>query len=597
MAEKRSIFDRITGTTEAYMRGLNDRITGGAWSGITDRVGATSPEARAAADAENPTASNLGKGTGSGLLAVALPAAGAASLAPGLAMGGVPALQDTARELDAKIPSKAPPKPQQAPQPQQSAGVLTQHLPGGQTVQTPLMPGVEQTTSGGSRTRGQTIADPREAAQVEKQDKLDEAAIADLEKKREIEREKALIELQASNDAAAIKAKREADIATEQGLFEAEVQRRTERANAAEGDYKRQLELSERDPKQRFWSKQDTATKVKSGISLILGIFGGLRDGSNVGAERIQQAIDDDTATVKQGLVEREKILERARGDVKGARDELRDKLELLDLRSAAALETVAAQAIARGKRLGIAESDLAGNEGIRKIQEEAANRKLAYFEKLRVNAKNSATWNRVTGTGAGGAAGDASQGERDAAAGLNELASSLTNLSSLPPLDGKVMAKVQENQTRMKAVEGKGIGNAITQMAGRAVGMVPSTELQGLNDDQKRAYNEWMSVRAAVQKVLSGQAASDAEKADIQQRTTPQPGDSPQMVAAKLENAKRFLENSRVRAGKLAATVATPTAQAPAAPQLPPGARIQRNKRTGETRIVLPDGRTMPMQ
>lgn len=293
---------------------------------------------------------------------------------------------------------------------------------GNMAVQTPLAPGgdIEQKTVRSGQTRSKVELAKGE---LEQQRKI-EATNAAIEENAQKARDQAVAAAEADADAAEkvrdIQATKAGDIERRTADVENEVARRTAEATKAEDDWKRALVDSE-NAKRTFWARQDTDTKVRAGISLLLGIVGGLTDGSNVGAERIHKAIEDDSAAFRKRAENRLAILERSKGNVEEAKRNLKWQLELVDLRTAAALDSAASQAVARAKRLGIQDAEIAGNQKILDLRNEAQTLKQKWLEGQRTKVESEYSQSRVvTDAGPGGGAGDKplakwSQGEKDA--------------------------------------------------------------------------------------------------------------------------------------------------------------------------------------
>lgn len=315
----------------------------------------------------------------------------------------------------------APPTPAAIPN---TGATITQRGPGGTSVSLPLTGGSEldQRTSRGSRTETRREVTAAERAAQAQGEQVTREQVQNAEEKKNLLMEVAREE-QANKDALAhVAATKEKDATDRMAAYEAEIARRQGIADQTETEYKAQLQdFQQTDPKKRFWSKQDTPAKLQAGLSMLLGVFGGLKDGSNVGAERIIKEIDADTQRTRDALEAKERMLDRARGDVRTAKDDIHRQKELIDLRSAVAKERVLAEADALGAKYGISKAEIEGNEGILKIRESAAADRLKLEQSRAATVQKEQSWSNVTTNAGGGPAGADkplakwSQGEKEA--------------------------------------------------------------------------------------------------------------------------------------------------------------------------------------
>ena len=297
---------------------------------------------------------------------------------------------------DAPVRPKAAPPPAAAPDP----AVVTTRA-GNVSVQTPLSPGADlsQTTSRGSKSVNQR--------EVTKEEKAHQAEIATLEAKA-LERAE-MIEKERTaraNAIAAVEATKAAELALELKNHEIVVNRRIAVADQADKETKAAYAQAHRNPKERFWADKTTGEKVTAGISLLLGIVGGLTDGSNVGAERIEAALKADEARHRQIVDDKEKILERSRGDVTATLAQLRSKKELIDWKYGSIRESIIADADARARRLGISEEDLLKNPGRQAVLDAAAARKQKYLESIAPTVQREQAWSKMSTSADGGGPG-----------------------------------------------------------------------------------------------------------------------------------------------------------------------------------------------
>lgn len=161
-------------------------------------------------------------------------------------------------------------------------------------------------------------------------------------------------------------------------------------------------------PRNGFWARSTTPQKIQGGVALLLGIFGGAKDGSNVGAERIAQAIAEDRADRRQRIMDQLEIVSRSRADVRDTVASLSTRLHMVDLSTADALDAAAAQAEAKAKRLGIADADIAGNQGLLKLRDQALKIREAWAKDVAPTVKDDWRTKKSGGGGGGGRGADA---------------------------------------------------------------------------------------------------------------------------------------------------------------------------------------------
>lgn len=443
-------------------------------------------------------------------------------------MGGPPAVAES-------------PKPPPAPN-----GPTVTSRAGGMSVDVPVPAGqdVVQTTGTGGKSRSYVEPTKEEAKLREERDKEDQNAIEAQEKRNAHAVQVAEDARIAAEQKAAILAKAEEDQKKELEAYNAEVARREQDARQETDNHAKAL-ADWQGARQTFWARKDTADKVGAGLSLILGVFGGVNDGRNVGAERIEKAIEADSDQYKQVLEQRKQILERSRGDVKEAKADIDRRIKMLDLRTAAALDRAAAEAEARGKRLGLDEAALTSNEGILKLRQGALDRRQKYQEGLRSTVKNEQAWSKVTVTGGTGAGGLPGGGEKP----LEKWSGDEKKAEGFAQRMESAYAQMQQNnysREDMEVIQNGALQESLLpQKASAIVDRYRGTVYKRLSPEGKKRFLAEQEFARANLRRESGAAISLKEQMDEIEGVGERPGETPDTRAQKQANAR----------GKIAAT------------------------------------------
>lgn len=362
-------------------------------------------------------------------------------------------------------------------------------------------------------------------------------------------------------------------------------------ADAEESRYKQQL-ADFRNPRNGYFADLSTGEKIFAGISLVLGLVGGLTDGSNVGAERIIKAVDADTAKRRMLLEAQERIVNRAKGDVGEARANLAHQKDMLDLRAAVGLEAAIAQARGRAQMLGISEDNLRNNEQLQKLEREALERRAKHEEGLRTKASTTSLLIEGGLSGRGGAAG--TETDKKFALMGKGILDDLTVVGEGAALTPQMLDQWQRSSTMFdasgRAIE-KGVVGAAGVSVGRAVGLLPRTKYEGLSAQQQVAANALDSAGEKLFRIYTGAGMPETEARRMVTQQLPHAGDSPEVVRTKIARLRADAERMSALGGRATSTIAgierAPTPTTPAA--APAGKRVR--LKDGRTGTLYPDG------
>lgn len=491
-------------------------------------------------------------------------------------------------------------KGEKAPEPGAAPVATVTSRAGGTTLETPLAPGgdIEQKTVRNAQTRSRVELAPGEKESQRDLQYTNEQMKDSAREMRDQAVAQAEAESQAADALRDLQAIRAGDVARHSEAAENEIARRQGIAGQAEEDWKRALSESET-AKKTFWSRQDTDTKVRAGISLLLGIVGGLTDGSNVGAERIRQAIKDDSADFAQRAKNKLDILERSKGNVEDAKKDLRWKLELVDLRTAAALDSTAAMAVARAKKLGIKDAEIQGNQKILQLQQEAQDLRQKWLEGQRTKVESEFAQSRVvTDAGPGAAAGDKpmqkwSQGEKEADGYAQRMARASGDMDRYKYNPGD-MQVIQNAKLQEQLLGTKGVGPAV-------IGRVLGSTFQRLSPEGKKRFLAEQDFARAVLRKESGAAIGIAEQEAEIEGIGERPGDNPDTLAQKRAQRVGRIQAVGTSSGRPGywsqqAQHMGPQGSAPTTPgaahlNATGGGGGRRGKVNGKPAVIYPDG------
>lgn len=509
----------------------------------------------------------------------------------------MPGSSQRAPDVHLNRPTGGGPVRAAAPPPAQGGPTITQRGPGGTSIEMPLgSSDIDQSTSRGSKStskRGVSKAE-REAEADLTGVRFDQVNNAEQQKQNLIDAAKAD---QVKQDALqVVAAAKEKDTNDRLAGYEAEIKRREAIANQTEAEYKAQLQdFQQTDPKKRFWAKQDTTEKVTAGLSMLLGIVGGLNDGSNVGAERILKAIDADTARAKDVLEAKERMVERTRGDVTTAKDDISRHKSLIDLRSAVAKERVVAEAEQRAARLGIPKAEVEGNAGMLLIRESAANDRLKLEKDRAAQVNYEQSWSRVTTNANGGLGPNGKPLASEAADRVGLLNGGLDNLNRLESIikeNPNAWNEYRANMANWKQAEAadKIPGAKQLRAAGQATGMVnvsPDQGLKSLAAKEIHRLNE--ELKSALAKARGGAiTAADADAIEREQAmlsTTPK-----EFLGSIQRSREKFNRNKAIIMGGRPDPYAPPPPSSVVPPE-PAQGGARRGKVNGAPAMIFPDG------
>lgn len=215
---------------------------------------------------------------------------------------------------------------------------------------------------------------------LQKQTEMDQAAL-DLQKKRnaiEVEKAKDTLAKQQEIEAQASTIRIQRDAIIEQA--EADLNNRITEYNDRYKEYKNTKI-------QDFWEDKTTGSRIAAALAVGLGALGSALTGGkvdNTAFKIISDAIDRDFAKQKQQLLQKKESAEMAKEGIQIARTSMQDQLNNINLKQAAALESVANKYATTLAQRGIPEAQIAADENIQKLNQAALQKKLEVEQSLR---------------------------------------------------------------------------------------------------------------------------------------------------------------------------------------------------------------------
>ena len=241
------------------------------------------------------------------------------------------------------------------------------------------------TTTPEVTTKGK-VQTPQELELLKSQTGLDQEAL-DLQKKQgAIAVESANYKAQQAEEAKTQAAAKATELKTVTDAATAEAAKRTAEYDARYDDYKK---IKYED----FWEKKGTGTQILAAISIGLGAFAqGISGGAvkeNTALKIIQSAIDQDFERQKATVAKGKETVGLAKEGIELARQTKADQLNDLDLKYAAATESVAAKYASMLAKQGIPQAEIDSNKVLLGLRQAAQDKKLKVAEDLRQEITN----------------------------------------------------------------------------------------------------------------------------------------------------------------------------------------------------------------
>lgn len=289
----------------------------------------------------------------------------------------------------------ATPSPVVTPPPAETPVTPPALVPAQMTVKSP-----ETTTTSypAETTTRQKVISPQEKALQGQQLGLDQEAL-DLQKKQgELGKQKAdYLSQQAAEQKVQADAK-QAELAAVTTRAADDMTKRTAEYDARYNDYKN-MKFED------FWDKKGTGTKIIAALAIGLGAYGQAMTGGkmdNTAFKIVQGAIDQDFEKQKAQILKGKDTVGLAKEGIDIARKNKDDALKDLDLKYAAATESVAAKYAEMLARQGIPQAQIDSDKSLIGLKQSAQDRKQKVVEDTRQEVTTQAAKD-VTQTTSGG--------------------------------------------------------------------------------------------------------------------------------------------------------------------------------------------------
>jgi hypothetical protein len=456
---------------------------------------------------------------------------------------------------------------------------------------------VETTDSSYSRTR--SVVGKEEKAQLDKLDKLSEEEQAAAKKLGGIEGEKAKETLAAKQQAADLAEQKKAQV-------ESAVQWGNEQLNSRMADYEEQYKkLQKMDVRDYFAGPEGNTRKLTAALAIIFGgagaaaqAKGGETGVTNKGFEALNQTIQRERQTQLDKIAKQRDDVAHAKAGIDLAHQSKVDAINDVNLRTAAAYDSIANQYEAKLAQFGMDEAAAKTDATVVALRQKAAQFREQIYSQTRDHV-TSQTQKRVqeiegTGFGAGGG-GKITDSQRKADAHLQRM------LPEAEALKKNVLSeqgrRLLENEFRLEYMrQHHADATAIAQLAG-----LNKTLQQKLSANDRLAYTAAQAWLTPLLRTDSGAVIHPDEQRNYFQQFIPTLGDGSQDLAAKdarRDNLMRSLamQGSDPRRAAQFGARAGGAAPAPSAPAF--NVVQKRNKNTGEVRSFkqFADGHLEPM-
>jgi hypothetical protein len=429
--------------------------------------------------------------------------------------------------------------------------------------------------------------------------KAEQKALDELDQANEARLEIAKREGEARQKAAAIKEQQ----ASEEALAKAT---RQERVNAILGESEKQLvaeKAAADEAHKRYVSMgpkgifegQSTGNQIIAGISIALGALGGALSGrgGNQALEIIKGAVDRDFTVQRENALRGVERADKRLADVAALKVA---KLRDLDIKEAAAYDTIAARYAAQQSKLGKDAAAIEADSMYQALRQEALTRRQKVLEGTRQQVQSTvqrtvAEMDRATAAG-----GKPTNEQLKAGAAAERLVTLMGELDAVKPISREGIDTMLNDATREEALA----KHPNTKLALTTLGKYKTLD-EKLSPNDRAYYQTMREITAIILRKESGSAISAEEIRDTIKRYTPAQGDSSADIARKrraLDEAVRAIgkEGPAQAAAGVDASLRQRSAGQPqpaAGAQQPTPIRV-RDKKTGKVidAIRLPDGR-----
>ena len=234
-------------------------------------------------------------------------------------------------------------------------------------------------TSETQTTTRQTVMTPEERKLMQERDAVAQQQIATAQKSAEIAKAQAQIEVQKQNEISAMAAKREEAIGNLMAQADEELAAKTQEREA---EYTKFKEMEFKD----YWDEKSTGSKIIAAIAVGLGQLGAGMQGraGNTALDIINKQMDMDFARQKAAIDKQQTQYGMAKEGEALASSSYAKQLQNLQLKEAAAYETVAAKYASMLAAQGVPTAQIQADANVQALQAQALDKKLQVEKELR---------------------------------------------------------------------------------------------------------------------------------------------------------------------------------------------------------------------
>ena len=234
-------------------------------------------------------------------------------------------------------------------------------------------------TSETQTTTRSTQMTPEERKLMQERDVVAQQQIATAQKSAEIAKAQAQIEVQKQNEISAMAAKREEAIGALMAQADDELAAKTQEREA---EYTKFKEMEFKD----YWEEKSTGSKIIAAIAVGLGQLGAGMQGraGNTALDIINKQMDMDFARQKAAIDKQQTQYSMAKEGEAAASSSYAKQLQNLQLKEAAAYETVAAKYASMLAAQGIPAAQIQADANVQTLQAQALDKKLQVEKEIR---------------------------------------------------------------------------------------------------------------------------------------------------------------------------------------------------------------------
>lgn len=244
-------------------------------------------------------------------------------------------------------------------------------------VQAPIFKPVEQTET--VTTTKQSIMTPEEKKLMKERDKVVEQQIQTSQAASEIAKAQANIEVQKQNELAQRAAAKEERLGQIMAEADTELAQKTAEREEQYNKFKN-MEFKD------YWEQKGTGSRVIAAIAVGLGQFGaGLQGQSgNTALDIINKQIEMDFNKQKANIQKQQEQYQMSKDGVAEAKGDYATQLKNLDIKEAAAYESVAAKYASMLAAQGVPQAQIQADANVQALQAKALDKKLEVQKELR---------------------------------------------------------------------------------------------------------------------------------------------------------------------------------------------------------------------